>query len=154
MAKVDVEIIKYVLERRELDTRQVASILEEITKQAEIIAAETPKEPPVKKQFVILVSDPEGIMPDRDLVGWVGQIPEDDSPAQVEERLHRAAYEFNVTPKGRRMPVETIGEVCEIVPARLLKEQDIWVKTKEPVLILRTNNKVPMDDLKKAVRDE
>ena len=154
MAKVDLDIVKYVLERTEMETRAVAGIIERITKEQEMLDAEKPKEPAVKKQFVMLVSDPHGELPEKDYVGWVLQIPEDDSPAATEERLHRAAYEFNTTPKGRRMPVETIGEACEAVTARLLKEQQVWVKTKEPVLIIKSNNKIPMDDMKKVSRED
>ncbi len=155
MAKVDLDIVKLVLEQQtEMDARQVAGILQRINQEAEMIAAETPREPPVKKQWVMLVSDPNGELPEKDYVGWVAQIPEDDSPATTEERIHRAAYEFNVTPKGRRMPVESVGEACEVVSTRLFKEQQIWVKTKEPVLIIKTDNKIPMDDLKQASRED
>jgi hypothetical protein len=155
MAKVDLDIVKYVLEHTDqFDTRQVASLIEQINKAQEEIDAEKPKNPTVKKQFVILVSDPEGELPEKDYVGWVAQIPEDDSPATTEERIHKAAYEFNTTPRGRRLPVGTIGEACEAVPARLLKENDVWVKTKEPVLIIKSNNKIPMDNLKAESRED
>ena len=63
----------------------------------------------------------------------------------AESQIHKAAYDFNQTPKGRRMPVQSIGEACEAVPARIFKEHQLWIKTKEPVLILRTDNKIPMD---------
>ena len=154
MAKVDLDIVKYVLERTEMETRAVAGIIERITKEQEMLDAEKPREPAVKKQFVMLVSDPHGELPEKDFVGWIAQIPEEDSPATTEERIHRAAYEFNTTPKGRRMPVETLGEACEAVTARLLKEQQVWIKTKEPVLIIKSDNKIPMDDMKKVSRED
>ena len=105
---------------------------------------ENPPAPRVPKQFAILVSDPQSQLPSTDFTGWVLQIPEEESPALLEERLRQAAYDFNQTPKGRRLPVKTIGEACETVPARILKEHQVWVKTKEPVLILRTENAIPM----------
>lgn len=155
MAKVDLDIVKYVLEHSEqFDARQVASLIEQINKAQEEIDADKPKNPPVKKQFVILVSDPNGELPDKDYVGWVAQIPEEDSPATTEERIHKAAYEFNTTPRGRRLPCSTIGEACESVPARLLKEHDIWIKTKEPILVVKSNNAIPMDDLKASSRED
>lgn len=155
MAKVDLDIVKYVLEHSDqFDVRQVAGLIEQINKAQEEIDSEKPKTPTVKKQFVILVSDPNNELPDNDFVGWVAQIPEDDSPATTEERLHKAAYEFNTTPRGRKLPVTTIGEACESVPARLLKENDVWVKTKEPVLIVKSNNAIPMDDLKSESRQD
>lgn len=152
MAKVDLDLVKFVLVRNEIETRKVAQIMEEVRKEMEMQAAETPKEPAVKKQFVVMVSDPQGELT-KDFVGWVVQIPEDDSVATTEERLVRAAYEFNVSPKGRRMPVQTIGEACEAVPARLLKEQQVWVKTKEPVLVVKTANQIPFDNLEEQAKE-
>jgi hypothetical protein len=155
MAKVDLDIVKYVLERTEqLEPRQVAGVIEQIAKEQKMLDAEKTKEPAVKKQFVMIVSDPQGELPAKDFVGWVAQIPEDESAATTEERIHRAVYEFNTTPRGRRMPVETIGEACEAVSPRIFKEQQIWIKTKEPVLLLKSKNKIPMDDLKKASRED
>jgi hypothetical protein len=102
-----------------------------------------PKTPPVKKQYCILVSDPLGVMPDSDLVGWVLQIPESESPATTEERIRQAVYDHNVTKRGRQYPVQTVGEACEHVKARHFKEHGVWVKTKTPVLVLRTDNEIP-----------
>lgn len=143
MAKVDIELVKRVLSRSLEDTNKVMEIIEELTEEVNA-QQEEPKPPPVKKQFAIMISDPQEKLVGTDFVGWVLQIPEEDSPAVAEERIFRSAYEFNVTPKGRRVPVKTVGEACEAVSARIFKEQNIWVKTKEPVLVLRTNNKIPM----------
>ncbi|WP_269537875.1 hypothetical protein [Cerasicoccus fimbriatus] len=145
MAKVDVDLVKMVMTRTGLDVRTVAQVIEEINLELKAQADEEEKPPPVKKQFVMMVSDPEGKLEGVDLVGWVLQIPEEDSVYVTEERLFRCAYEYNMSKKGRRMPVKTIAEVCEHAPARIAKEQKVWIKNKEPVLLLRTNNKVPME---------
>ncbi len=152
MPKVDLELVKLVLTRNELDVRQVAQILDDI--QVEVAAqVDEEKPPPVKKQFVMMVSDPEGKLEGKDFTGWVLQIPEEDSPYVAEERLFRATYEHNATKKGSRLPVKTIGEACEFITAKHFKEQNVWVKTKEPVLLVRTSNKVPTDKLEK-IKDE
>ncbi|MEX0324818.1 MAG: hypothetical protein AB3N33_01885 [Puniceicoccaceae bacterium] len=145
MAKVDLDLVKYILQRNELDVRQVNSIMEDIEQEIKVQKEENPPAPRVPKQFTILISDPEGTLPSADLTGWILQLPEEDAPMTVESQIHKAAYDFNQTPKGRRMPVKTIGEACEAVPARIFKEHQLWVKTKEPVLVLRTDNQVPMD---------
>lgn len=146
MPKIDVEIVKRVLERNELDIRTMNQVLQDIQ---EVIReeeqAKDEKPPPVKKQFVLLVSDPNGHLDGIDLTGWVTQIPEDDSPITVTERITKGAYEFNASPKGRRLPVQTIGEACESVPARFFKEFNVWVKSKEPLLVITTDNQIPMD---------
>lgn len=140
--KVDIELVKRVLSRNLDDIRKTSEIIEDLSMEAATVGDE-PKPPQVKKQFVILVANPAGyISTAMDCVGWVLQIPEDDSPATACERLIRAAHEYNITPKGRRLPVRTIGEICEAVPARVLKDQNVWVKTKEPVQVCLTDNKL------------
>ena len=108
---------------------------------------EEPKEkvPAIKKQLCILVSDPAGIIK-TDLVGWVVQLPEEESPATIEERIFRAAYDFNATKRGQQHPVQTVGEAMESVGAKQFKEARIWVKTKTPVLIVTTRNEIPKTD--------
>lgn len=145
MAKVDVDLVKHVLQRAELDIRMVSSIIEDIEKEMKILKEENPPVPKMKKQFTLIVSDPEGHLPKEDFSGWIAQIPEDDSPATTIERIWKAAYDFNQTPKGRRMPVQSIGEACEVIPSRIFKEYDVWVKTKEPLLVVRTDNSIPTE---------
>jgi len=140
--KVDIELLKRVLQRNELDIRKVSQILEDIQVELEQ-EEEEPKPPPVKKQFCLLVSDPQEKLKDVDLVGWALQIPEEDSPHTATEKLIQAAYDFNATPKGSRMPIQSIAEACEHIPARILKEHQVWVKNKEPVLLVKTKNKIP-----------
>lgn len=150
MAKVDLELVKMVLTRNEVETRLVADIIKEIQQES---AAETDeeKEPVVKKQYVVIVYDPEGQLEGMELTGSIVQIPEDESVYTAVERLHRAGYEFNTTKKGRRMPVKTVGEVCEHVPARIAKEQKIWIKHKEPCFLLRTDGILPTESTGKHI---
>ena len=150
MAKVDLELVTMVLTRNDVETRLVADIIKEIQQES---AAETDeeKEPVVKKQYVVVVYDPEGQLEGMELTGSIVQIPEDESVYTAVERLHRAGYEFNTTKKGRRMPVKTVGEVCENVPARITKEQKIWVKHKEPCFLLRTDGILPTENTGKHI---
>jgi hypothetical protein len=154
MAKVDIDLVKMILNRQQLDARQVASIINEIQEEVQIQQEIEEKAPAAKKQYVILVSDPEGALEGKDFTGWVLQIPEEDSPFTAEERLTRGAYDFNTSPKGRRFPVKTIAECCEIVSAKFLKEHKVWVKTKEPVFMCRTRNDIPWDDMKSKIKAE
>ena len=151
MPKIDIETLRFILQRNESDIRKVAEIMKEV--ELELKAEEEERAlrpPPVKKQFVMLVSDPEGTLKEKDRVGWVAQIPEDDSVATTGGRIHNAVYEYNATPKGTRMPVETIGEACEVVPAKLFKEQNVWIKSKTPLLIVPIDNEIPMEKQNKS----
>lgn len=146
MPKVDIDLVKLVLQRNELDVRQVSQILEEINVEMAAMVEGEEKPPPIKKQFAILVSDPDGKLEGQNMTGWVLQIPEEDSPYVTNERLIKSAYEYNASPRGRRIPVKSIGETCEVVTAKFTKENNVWIKTKEPVLVVTTNNKLPMDE--------
>lgn len=99
------------------DPATVRRCIEEMNLAVEPEGDEGETPPAIKKQFVVLVSDPEGRMPKTDLVAWVLQIPDSESPATTQDRIFRAAYEFNVTKKGRLLPVKTVGEAIENVPA-------------------------------------
>jgi len=153
MVKVDIELVRRIMQRNALDMQVVSQVLNDLETEVEIERADNEKPPPVKKQFVVLLSDPECKLDGLDFAAWIVQIPEEDAPQSLEEKIHRAAYEFNLTPKGRRLPARSIGEAMEAIPARIFREQHLWPKTKEAVLVIKTNNEIPMDDMAKKVRE-
>ncbi len=147
MPKIDVNKVAEILKKNEIDPSVLRRIVEEMNL---MVQPETDEEKPpaVKKQFAIVISDPNGDLPDHDFVGWVLQLPENESVVTTVERIHRAAYEFNTTKKGRLLPAKTIGDALENVPAKHFKEAQLWVKTKTPVLLLKTDNEIPTDEAK------
>lgn len=147
MSKVPIELVAAAMKQAHVDPAKLREVIELIN--SEIEAQEKGEEaaPTIKKQYVVLVSDPEGKLPKGDFVAWVLQIPESESPATTQDRINRATYEFNCSKKGRMLPAKTVGDAIENVPAKHFKEAELWVKTKTPVLMLRTNNEIPTDDL-------
>jgi len=145
MPKIEVNKVAEILKKNELSPAILRRVVEEMNLAVQPDPSDADSPPAIKKQFVILVSDPEGRMPKHDFVGWVLQIPESESVATTVDRLCRSAYDSNTTKKGRLLPVRTIGEAIENVPAKAFKEADVWVKTKTPVLMLRTDNEIPKE---------
>lgn len=146
MPKIDIETIKQILHRNESDIQKVNSILEDLKLEIQIQEEERAnRPPPIKKQFAVLLADADGSLADRDITGWVLQIPEEESVSTTPQKIFSAAYEYNATPKGRRIPVQSVGEACEVVSAKLLKEQNVWVKTKTPVLAVALPNSLPTE---------
>jgi hypothetical protein len=145
MAKIDVSKVAEILKKNHIDPAVLRRVVEEMNLAVQPDASDDDKPPAVKKQWVILVSDPDGKMPKTDLVGWVLQIPESESVATTLDRVFRSSYDFNTTKKGQLMPVKTVGESIENVPAKFFKETDVWVKTKTPVLVLKTDNEIPKE---------
>lgn len=145
MPKIDVSKVAEILKKNQLDPAMLRRVMEEMNLAVQPDALDDEKPPAVKKQFVILVSDPDSKFPKTDFAGWVLQIPESESPATVEERIFRGAYDYNTTKKGRLYPAKTVGEALENIPAKHFKETEVWVKTKTPVLVLKTDNEIPKD---------
>jgi hypothetical protein len=145
MPKIEINKVAEILQRNKIDPAVLRRIIEEINHVAQPDPGEENKPPPMKKQWVILVSDPEHRFPKDDFVGWVLQIPEEDSAATTQDRIFRSVYDFNTTKRGRLLPVKTVGEAIENVPAKQFKECDLTVKTKTPVLVLRTDNIIPKE---------
>ena len=143
MSKIETTKVLEILKHNQLSPAVLRAIIEEMNLAIQPAPGDEEKVPAVKKQHVILISDPEGKLPKCDFVGWVIQIPENESPATTLDRIQRGACEFNCTRRGRMLPVKTIGEALESVPAKHFKETEVWVKTKTPVLVLRTDNQLP-----------
>jgi hypothetical protein len=144
MPKIEVNKVAEILKRNEVEPATLRTCVEEMNLLVQPEVDEE-KPPALKKQFVILISDPEFRMQGTDFVGWVLQIPENESVMTAKERINKAVYEFNTTKKGRLMPAKTVGEALEHIPAKHFKEAAVWVKTKVPVLMLKTDNEIPTE---------
>lgn len=139
--KINVNSAAEIIKRHEVDPEKLRAIVEEMNLLVQPDVDEE-KNPHEKKQFCVLVSDPDGKI-QGGMVAWVLQIPENESVLTTQERIFKAVYEFNTTKKGRLMPAKTVGEALENVPAKHFKETGIWCKTKTPVLLLTTDNEIP-----------
>ena len=144
MAKVDIELVEMILHRADIGAQKTSQIMEDIKFESKQKDNDGDKEPAVKKQFVIVVNDPYGKIASTgmDFSGWVVQIPEDDAPQSVIDKINQAASDFNCTPKGRKMPLKTVADFFEFGSPKINKESKLWVKTKEPVLVCLTNGKI------------
>jgi len=144
MPKIDVSKVAEILKKNHIDPAVLRQVIEDMNLAVQPDAGEDAP-PPLKKQFVILVSDPDNRWPKHDFVGWVLQIPETESPATTTDRVFRGAYDYNTTKKGHLYPAKTVGEALENVGAKFFKEADLWVKTKTPVLVVKTDNEIPKE---------
>lgn len=153
MAKIETNQVAEILKRNKADSALLRAVVEEMNL---LIRAEADEEkaPAVKKQYVIVVSDPDDRFPKEDFAGWVVQIPDNDSPVTTMDRIFRASYEFNASKKGRLLPVKTVGEAIETVAPKHFKEAELWVKTKAPVLVIKTDNLIPKDKSPAPASDE
>ena len=67
--------------------------------------------------------------------------PENEDHNSVVRSISQAAFDFNNESKrGRKNPIKNIFEAIGSVQAKFLKKYNIIRKTKDPVLIISTDN--------------
>lgn len=149
MAKIEVNQVAEILKRHKIEPSLLREIVQELNTITQKAAEEEDAKPPAaKKQFVVMLSDPQGKLPRHDLVGWVVQIPENASPHSTPDRVFKGAYDYNASKRGRLLPVKSVGEALESTGAKFFKEAELWVKTKTPVSVVVTDNVLPRDEFK------
>ena len=148
MAKIEVSQVAEILKKHKIEPSLLREIVEAMNEATQPAADEDIKPPAPKKQFVVLLSDPAGKLPNKDLTGWVVQIPENASPHSTTDRIFKGAYDFNASKRGQLLPVKSVGEALESGSAKYFKESELWVKTKTPVAVVVTDNVLPKDEIK------
>lgn len=145
--KIEISLAVAICQKHLVEPAKLRAIVEDMNIEAQPAPGDE-KEPAVKKQWVILLSDPDGHLKGHDFAGWIVQVPESEAPQTITRRIADAAATFNGTRTGRLLPVKTVGEAIENVPSKHFKEVETWVKTKTPVLVLTTDNRIdsPKDD--------
>lgn len=139
--KVPVSFVAEVLKKHKIEPELLREIIEDINH--DLADDSDEKQPAPKKQFVILLSDPEGKLPKQDLVGWVLKIEESASPFSLADRTARAIEAFNMSKRGRMLPVKTVGEAIESASSKYWKDSGVWISTKLPVSVQVTSNRIP-----------
>lgn len=139
--KIDISEVAEVLKQQKLEPAVVREIIEELKSRLEPEDDKAEPVPRAKQQYVAVIADATGAIK-TDLTGWVFQIPEDENPGSVVDRIMQAAHDFNASKKGRLLPVKTVGEAVESVGRKFFKNQRLAVKTKLPIYFLRTNNQL------------
>ena len=145
--KIDIDMVGACAQAVNIDQSKIDDLLYKLQEEQTQKDAEKEKPEKVKKNFLCIVCDPNGDMADiRDYSAWVVQIPEDDDPEEVLSKIHEAAQEFNCTKKGRKHPVKSVVETCECVSSKYFTSKNVWLKTKYPVQIITSDNKIPRQE--------
>lgn len=146
--KIDIDTLKAILRDHVEDSLQ-ANILRDINQvlneEAEVKAKESEEKPPkvAKKTVMILTALPEGLEEKNveDLVGFVTEIAEDDRTRDIKYKLNDAFETYKVSRKAKKNPAHSLGELFEVAPNKLFKENAIYKKPKGPVEFVYVRNK-------------
>jgi hypothetical protein len=140
--KVDIDDVKHIIETTVSNNEELKVMLKEL----EILANQNKQQSqlnqnkPKKKLFAIQIEDPDQV--------YVVQGNEDtDSKTLVEIIKTKIIPDFNCSKKGSKHPIENFGQAFEYVANKFWSTYDLYNKTKEPLDIIRTDNKLPKVDL-------
>ena len=139
--KIEISQVAEIIKRHKIEPATLRDIVEEMNALIQEKDEGEESVPRAKQAFNIVISDPSGKVP-QGLVGWVVQIPENASPASIMDRVFGAAHEFNASKKGRLLPVKSVGEAFESVSRKFFKEKELHTKTRTPVAVIVTDNKL------------
>lgn len=142
--KTDLDTVNMVLTKHDIEQEIRVKVLRDI--ETEIEKSKSEKTPKTKNQYVILaITEDENIS---EVPLYVLQIPEMDNPLRIPESIGKAASAFNTSRKGRKNPVNTVGEALEAVSRKFFKEENVSVKTNLPVFTITSTNKLdlPVDE--------
>ena len=135
------------LNKLNVDRKTIDTAVEEIVKAAQEAREDNAAAGPKKKyKHLIVASDPTGA--NRKLLEetpmWVFKVPEEEKHTEVMDRFFKGVYDFNANSrKGRKNPVKTVGDGIQNVPTKHFKPNKSPVLTKEAVIVLITDNKIP-----------
>lgn len=145
MPKIDIGEVPPVLQALKVDNTIVGeaiAALEKVIKELKDSKDSKDKRKNDKNEHVIILSDPEGKLDGLELTGWVTVVKEGTDVGTVVEKIVAGIREFNGTKRGQKNPILTIGEGIAHVTRKFFTNQKVQVKTKEPVRVILTNNRL------------
>lgn len=131
---VNINEVRAALEQEKVDNSKVITIISKLKAKEEAKKIDkSTDEQKIKKQFVLIANGD---------FGWALQLNEGEDPATVVDKVKRVGATFNLSRKGKKIPVKTIGEVFENVPRRFFVTENLYAKHKLQVFIAKTDNKL------------
>ncbi len=144
--KVSIEQIEQSMRDQNVDPKIIVKVISDLEAAAKEDRADRGSAPKAKTQFAILVSDPENKLRGLNLVGYVVAMEENAPPQAAHERLIEAVNNFNNSKRGRKAPLETLGDAIAVLKGKWLKREHgekLAIKTREPVAVQAVSNTIP-----------
>lgn len=148
--KLSEENIKLVCEELGIEPTVVETIIFKARQKDEEEKVPTEKAKKEKKEWVVVINDPEGSVPDN-LQVWIAQkasYTDKESGAllkwgdlDVGKRLGACVQSMKQNAKlmKRLGSIDSLADVFEFLPGKTGKEEGVLVKTKEPVALVRVD---------------
>ena len=127
------EDIMLALKDAKLSKEDTDRVMEELEALANKLAEEKEKKTREKKKFVL-------INPNDTATFYLLQVKEDENPNDIVPNIKKSVGEYNGSAKKKKVELLTICDAIESIPAKMLKENGITRKGKEPCEVISVDN--------------
>lgn len=146
--KVDIEDVEHIISKYQVDQKTAQLIVADIKQAAEDAKADAAGEAKAKKtkyKYLIVASDPDKQVPNLENIPmWVFKVPDEENHTDVLPRFFKGVYAYNAgSRKGKKNPIKSVGDGIQAVGSKFFKPAKSPILTKEPVIVLVTDNKIP-----------
>lgn len=125
--KFDIQHVIDALNESEVPNESIGKVINKLEKIADELEKEKEanKEPKTKKKFSLLhIKDTASY--------YIIQADADDTLEDVPMRLNKAIGDYNQSAKKKKMEIKNYADAIEFIPNKILKQSNLFVKTKEP----------------------
>lgn len=146
MSAIDIDILRSILHDHVEPDKEV-EILREINKalvEEEQAKADEEKPPKIeKKPVVILTALPRGLEAKdlESLCGFITEIALETPTREIETAVVNVKEAYKSSKKAKKNPAESLGDLFELAPTKLFKEEGILKKPKGPLEFVHCPNR-------------
>lgn len=133
--KIDIENVESILIQRKIDPTKVQEILRDLKVALEEEKEEKDKTPKQKWEYIIVLSDPQGELKGKELVGWVVQQKEGEVARNIIPNLQSAAGVVNSAASKKKHTITSVVDMFKHIKAKFLKDT-LKIKTKDAVQVI------------------
>ena len=144
MTKLAIEDVMQALQEAKVPKEQQGTVLNYLQQVAQEEAAqkEAEKLPTQKNEFGVILFDADGLVAGKEFTAAIYQIPQGDDHNLVLGKISQAARDQVLAAKRKKYPINTMGEAVQNVKRKFTKDKNVNLKTKTPVRVLISNNKL------------
>lgn len=135
---IKLEEIQEVLKQQKVAVDVIVKIIDKLREVEEDKKADKEVGPKAKNQLVSVIFDKDKVLKG-DFTAAIFQIEEGAAPAAVIDRVKAAAQQYNASKKGRKSSVSSFAQALDM-PRKFLKAEQVLVKTKQPILVVVSDN--------------
>ena len=142
MSKISLEEVEAKLREKNVDAQIVKTVIKELEEVVEEEKDNRDTTPKQKNEFLIVLLDPNDELKGRDFTGFVVQQKQGDDAGLVLDKIRTAAHDTNAAKKRKKNMIKTMTDAFHGIKRAFIKSKNIMIKTKIPVRVLITNDKL------------